>query len=605
MKIIKTKELSQELIKDLLRSSFLRMNAQVTDEDLEQFSKVLQREISEISDVKDNEDYNFDLVSLMVNKAAFMFMSAGQKDTFSGDMTFAMELTQTTKNFFRNKNDKIDYHLSYFLDGISFASKEEMRQESYRLSFNASIELRDRYLLQTSASDDFDTLYIDSMQKIEKLMDKDEFKFLKAAIRASESRFSNNPFKFIAPAKQSIESNDDVERLSDNEVLKYGLNPAPNRPYFYKTKYDSHDMMALKDLYLILREEKRLDKFAMGIGFFSKYIPELEEHQYTGIFIHVEDGLIKQIKLIPKEYTEKYAFYSPMKATNALLKLKPKIDKEITDLDDFYIVTKGLIGIPKMEEFNLVNESLMFAEKKAEVVEVFNYALKKSELSKDTDLILTQTRLHFTPLNYNDFHLVHQHGGVIYGTNSCIFSSTPSDLLSSLINDEDIQKHSQNLKFSFFDLQSKKTDYKELAVTDPSYIASSRAYIKENNLGCFKLSGYFDQKSVVRNTLTSKYTPSKFTVDLICSKMEDNRKLFKEICKTALSLLERFSMYVLIEENDFHYDRYGYFKNELEHILYLLIKRGSLTATLNFDGKDDEKLKEIEDILKGIDLEES
>lgn len=604
MKIIKTKELSQDLIKDLLRSSFLRLNAQVTDEDLEQFSKVLQREIAEISDVKDNEDYNFDLVSLMVNKAAFMFMSAGQKDTFSGDMTFAMELTQTTKNFFRNKNDRIDYQLNNFLDGISFASKEEFRQESYKMSFNASIELRDRYLLQTSADDDFDTLYIEILKRLEKLMSKDDLNILKNAVRASESRFANNPYKFIAPAKQSIKSNDDVEKLLDSDVLKYGLNPAPNRPYFYKTKYDSHDMIALKDLYLVLKEEKRLDKFAMGIGFFSKYIPELEETGYTGIFVHVEDGLVKSLQLIEKKDTDKYAFYSPMKATNALLKIKPKIDKEITELDDFYIVTKGLIGTPKMEEFNLINESLIFAYNKTEVVEVFNYALKKSEHSKNSDLILTQTRLHITPLNYNDFHIIHQHGGVIYGSNSCIFSSTPSDLLNSLISEEDVESHSKKLKFSFFDLQSKKQDYKELAVTDPSYIASSRAYIKENKLDSFKLNGYFDKKSVIRDTLTSKFTPSKFTVDLICQKMDEKRKIFKDISKTSISLLERFSMYTLIEENDFPHDRYGYFKNEMEHILNLLILRGNLTAALRFDGKDDDGLKKIEDILKGIDLEE-
>lgn len=418
--------LAPEYLQNLIAEKFQGMMAEVNPEYLKKLASLVERELQA---KKDTEDYNMDLVSEVVDKAVQVFMEGGQEAIQAGDYLKVQE--RIISNLEQSS-------------GIEDL-KKALASGDYKLyPFSQAVEaeLRSIFLLQTNKSDTFKSL-MEEMEKLSsKFFPKGQFKILQDIIQKSEERIFKNPLLFPAP----LEGNEQgvLRNLTEGEVKEYNLQETMS----VDERYDNHDLLALKDLVLMMQGNK-VHPLAFGPSFFAKYMPEIKQAGFDGVSLVVEDNQLKQIKLVklpvggirysPVEASAVAVFsiiaeYKEVAVTEktinkhkyVLTKFEPKT---ISDKMRVYLVVDGCIAAPASKvpyDFEGASNNNL----RVPAGEVF--VLEKMAGQP------VLTRIGFVPYDYRPLHILHQHGSVILGSNDQSFHSCykeKKDFAENTIND--------------------------------------------------------------------------------------------------------------------------------------------------------------------------
>lgn len=403
-----------EVVDLLISGKLQQLFAEVDPEYLKKLSVLVERELTAY---KDTEDYNMDLVSEVVDKAIRVFMDGGQNSINPGDyikvedkITSKLDGTTTDKDF---KN--------------SVASGE---YESYPYTAQVEAELRSIFLLQTNKKDTFKSLMEDFDALGGKFMSLEHLKIIKDCITKSEDRIFKNTLVFPSP----IEGNEQgvVRNLTDGEVTEYNLQTSIT----VDERFDNHDLLALKDLVLMMSGNK-VHPLAFGPSFFAKYIPEIKQAGFEGVLLVVEDGLLKAIKLGKLPVGD--IRFSPVQAAsliyfnimsdfkmipaapNSLNKLECDFigdEKSLKDNMKVYVVVDGCVAIPA-NKTPYTYEGVSKNDARLNAGEIF--------VMEQIESKPVLTRIGFVPYDYRQLHIFHQHGSVILGSNDQSMQSCYKD----------------------------------------------------------------------------------------------------------------------------------------------------------------------------------
>lgn len=419
------KPMTVDMEKMIAEALIKTYQAEVDPEYLKQLASLVNKQLEAH---KDTEDYNLNLVSEVIDKTIQVFMEGGQKDFSPGDAIKIQEKVMTVvgkKNYLEDLNQAI----------------AEGNYEMFPFSHSVEAEIRAVHILQTNKKDKFKDLYSQFKALAGDFMSAQEVQVLDEAITKAFSRISKNLLFFPAPPEGM---NQGVLRpLTEQELKEYNL----SAQMMVDERYDNHDMMALKDLVLLM-EGKSINALSMGPSFFAKYLPELKTLGYNGVVCEVKGAKLTKIQLvkIPSDSID----YSPVDAATTLvfaqqLKVElmgeketngsfefsiKKVNKDFFTNDSaFFVIVDGCVAVPKSKvpyDYELSsNNNLRLA-----AGEVFFFEKKDSQV--------VQTRIGFVPYQYNMLHLLHQHGSMVYGSNDQAFQScykNPKDMAESSVND--------------------------------------------------------------------------------------------------------------------------------------------------------------------------
>ena len=341
-----------------------------------------------------------------------MFAEAGVAKIKNKDV---LELTSLSRYHLFKKMDIFDLDMAlskgdYFL---------------YPYNIVIENELRTKYLLQTEASDDFQDLVEELFMHLKKHMSESDVEKISNALDKAKKRVYNQTINFLDPYKGLEEG--EYRKLSNDEKEK-NLIHAEEDIYVDK-RTERFDLLALKELILVLRGDKEVDKYSIGIGFFNKFIPELQEEGISGIVMHVKNNQFKSIKAAEFK-SKRMAWYSPINAAVFVrqeflsknetkpIKVGPKTinhtefsdTREIEDDEFFLVSVDGAVA--NQEDINLIGYSGT----------AYNNKIEKAgeTFLMDSNKMI---RLYFTPYNYKNFPLIHNHGSVIFGSNDQTYHS--------------------------------------------------------------------------------------------------------------------------------------------------------------------------------------
>lgn len=417
-----SKALLEQVIKDKLSARF----AQVDPEYLKKLSTLVERELKAH---KDTEDYNMDLVSEVVDKAIKVFMEGGQEAILPGD--YIQVENKITSKIDGTKTDQ-DYT----------EAVKTGEYEKFPFSSKVEAELRSIFLLQTSKKDTFKTLMEQMEHLSSSFFSPGQFQVLQSVIQKAEERIFKNPLIFPAP----LEGNEQglLRELTEGEAKEYNLQSI----IMVDERMDNHDLLALKDLVLMM-EGKKVHPLAFGPSFFAKYLPELKQAGYDGVMLITDHGVLKSIKLTKLPVSN--LRYSPVEAAAqvffnlmAEFKMSPapegsinKLKCEILKFDQYalsdsmkvYVVVDGCVAIPSNKTpYALEGVSKNDTRMKAGEVFVLEKIEKKPVL----------TRIGLVPYDYRPLHIFHQHGSMILGGNDQSLQSCykeAEDFAENVIND--------------------------------------------------------------------------------------------------------------------------------------------------------------------------
>lgn len=383
----------------------------INDKNKNSLSSMLGRDVSP---QKDPNNYNFDLVSKTRDKIAGMLMETGIETILNKDV---ITITGLSRNYLYDKMDLYDINLA---ENIG----------DYRLyNYNLVIEneLRTKFLLQTESKDDFPEMYKELKEKLEKYLNKSELEKLDIAVKNGSKRLHEEvKLSFLDPYQGLEEGNlRDLtkEEIKSNNFIK-GLEEYPK----VDDRSDNHDLLSLKELLLVL-DGKDVEEYSIALGFFAKIMPELIKEDIHSVLIKTKNKKIIDLKFA-KFVSNKSMYYSPLKAGISLVEnflVTKNIEtyrignrdvtstkfsnyQEILEDEQFFVVVDGNIAIPSNEETLGYSENCINTiEKKC--AELFLFKKDKS------------IRIGFTPYNYNNIPLIHQHGSVIFGSNDQTYHS--------------------------------------------------------------------------------------------------------------------------------------------------------------------------------------
>jgi hypothetical protein len=429
----------KNIIDDKISLALSKYFTKVTPEMLNNFSSLVKRKIEEISDVKDTEDYNMDLVSEIIDRGACIFMMAGQKSSYYGDVIRSIVAHKT--------------YLQTNTDSVSFTiGLKDTNYKTFPFSQTVAGELRAKFILQTEKSDNYKKMIqtVDSL--IINYISIQDWELIKNAMKKAEERIFKEELMFLNPTKsfEHGELQELTEKEADtfgitkmNEVIKdekTGLDVIKDgKKIFIDKRRDGHDLLSLKDLVLILENKKNFEYMSIGPGFFGKYMPELKEAGIDGLIFKSVDEKLTEIKVV-RQFRNKYKqniHFSPVKAALLLAQeYSMKITKEefkytdhtkggieISHLDyefkglteDFikqneryYVLVDGMISSPSLDKLVLDYEANSLNTEQVPCAEVFLFENRTNMMA---------TRLYFTPYSPKKLHIVNQHGSVVFGNN--------------------------------------------------------------------------------------------------------------------------------------------------------------------------------------------
>ena len=359
-------------------------------------SKILEKEI--ISE-KDTEDYNRLLVSEVINKTLSIFMESGVKTISSGDVlklsdALAKDLGIVKGSDFEKALTSKDY-------------------QDYPFSAVVSEELRNIFLLKTTKKDTKEFLIQELLLGLSKYLNSTEIKIIENSFNKSEKRLSKGKVKIINP----LESLNTKVAMSEEDKSKFNL----EGDFEVEERSDSQDLLSLREMLSILSGET-VHPLSIGLGAFSKILPELLKEGIDGIILEVDSSQKLAAIKLGKHLDNRFLF-SPVEAA-ALLKVNDKnYQDKLNRNHKFYVLVEGAVAIPSKQS-PYQYESFSVNDKSVKAGEVFLFESKEHEK--------LCTRIYFTPYDYSDFHIYHQHGSVIFGSNdqsfqSCLKSNKISD----------------------------------------------------------------------------------------------------------------------------------------------------------------------------------
>lgn len=421
-KINKIKESEITKLKKNLEVFF----AKVDPEYLSQLSEMIGKPLT---DDKDTEDYNFNLISSLVDRTAQLFMEGGQKGIQEGDI---LAVSEKLGEMDGSESAKVQELLEAIVDGD---------YKKYPFSIRVVQELRARFLLQTEKSDTFKGLMAEVDEHIGKYLDKDSWERIKTAIQKGGERIKKEDLDFIDPP-EGMEQGDLIP-LTDAEAATYGINTG----VMVDKRKDGHDLLSLKELVNILKGNP-VNHLSIGPGFFLKYMPELHEVDIDTIVFKVVDNKLEEIK-VQKIYQADKAAYSPISSGIGLLKTygsehgffdktfgkgtaKERVkkrfkfvefydaDKIVDEKTKYYVCVDGHIAAPETST-PLGYEKPSHNTKIVDAGETFLYEKQNGEIMC--------TRLYFMPYKMTEINPVLQTGSVVWGSNdqslhSCVRGMT-------------------------------------------------------------------------------------------------------------------------------------------------------------------------------------
>lgn len=543
--------------------------AKVDPEYLKNFSKMLNKNLEDLDDTKDTEDYNKEQSSKVVDRSLSTFMEAGQKQSDSGDMI----RTEAFNDFFTSDKN----NLSNYEKAISSGE-----YKLYPFSMPFSLELRNKFVLKTEKSDSFESLYPKMKSLLLKYCTDDIIEKIDNAVEKAKKRLKNTKLSIINP--MVIKNNKKVRKLTDDEINALKLIQTKRsdvdikleKPdFFIEERNDDFDLVALKELIYIL-DGNNVDYFSIALGFFGKIMPELLNEGIDSVILKVIDEKLNTIQFVSlkKEYfknQEHCRDFSPVMASNMLIQsfgIKSEDKKIITsratgkemsiveytmnDLFEenskYYVLVDGCISVSSNQNYldyeeNVLNNKRVFAS------EVFLFEKRPEGLMN--------TRLFFTPYEYNSFHFMHHHGGVIFG-------SSDQSMHSCLRKMDDIK----NLEKNILNLEWKESRDRSLNKELKTSYAYSPA-MTAVRFHFFEIGDYSDElmkpefKHVLLNTISSLYEMFEFTLRLSFFRLKNTsilfndfkiKTLFWELVKNYQPLTKRFLLKNYAEKNVLEYD---------------------------------------------------
>lgn len=416
-------------IEEQISAHLFKMYGKVDPKFLKEYANIIGRSLEDVQDVKDTEDYNLDVISKVVDWSMKVYMEAGQKKIRPGDGVHV----EGAHKFYLGVNTE-------YMEAKK--ALESGDYQDYPFCLALASELRSQYLLQTQRGDTFAGLMEVVEKNIGKFMSKSTWKKVKKAMDAAEERFSKQPLEFLEPMEGMEQG--ELRELSAAKMKQYKLKyfkrinekgeaEGEDVPLKVDVRFDNFDMVALKDLALILEGKKTFDYFSMAPGFFAKFMKELVAEGIDALVFKVDEVSntlieIKETKFYSDNNNERSIHFSPMKASIALIQAaavgveevrngNPFFDKInykfIEEKNRYYIVVDGTIAAQRKEEYVLGYEGSAFNEVRVACGEVF---LFENRPQADKDPIHPMlTRLYFSAYNPSLLHPIHQHGGVVFG----------------------------------------------------------------------------------------------------------------------------------------------------------------------------------------------
>lgn len=365
----------------------------------------------------EQKDYNYDLFSSITDNVAYI-LSKSKVVSFTNGAVIKYLADQNTllSNF--DSMTALDYPQAVS-DGT---------YDSYPFSMAHHMELRARYLLQTSSTDNFLKLKEELFTLIEPLFFEGNMRLpvLRKVMEEAEARLYKSKYKFVGPV--SGHEQNEVEVLTDVSIgvqalVKYeedGETVSKENSITQELRTDNHDMLALKELILVLRKEKKIDRFSIGLSFFNKYMPELDALGIKNILMTVKDGEIINFQMNPyigkeKEYKQDFGVQKAASAMAVLEQLSrfPEGKPLLGDNELVFVSTMGYVATRSNLDFGDLRKNIM--NDVSLCSETFVYEKHNDEVYG--------TRLCFTPMNYEDFPLIVRNGSVIFGLHDYSFHS--------------------------------------------------------------------------------------------------------------------------------------------------------------------------------------
>lgn len=571
------KEIEDQINKNEAKLVAHNIFNKLTFEQVELLSRMLNKDINYFLNIKNSNDYNFDLVSKTIDKAAMLFMESGQKVINNGDVLYFLSLNEGLYKL----NTSV---LSYDND------KKSGNYDQYPYNLQISSELRIKNLLKTESKEEFNDLYEIVKLNLKKFCSETEISKLDKAVESSRKRIFKNKIKFLNPIEGTEQgktediSVEDFEKYnlefmtdetnSDEEALKM-----VNNQFKFDLRNDNFDIIALKCLSLVLNGDE-FDYFNIASGFFNKIMPELNEQGIHSVILKVSDkNILENIKFVSfqDEVLVNNLQYSPLTASLSLLnayscswetkKLKmldgTVIDhvklleinlNELISGSRFYITVNGAVASPTMENMELGYKKPSFNTEIIPAGETFLYENRNNQHML--------TRMFFTPYSYDKVHIVHHHGSVIWGQNDQTFQSCSQAGL-------EVSGWEETLWMKMIQDNSLAMEGNELF--SPAMIAASYHLLKDNkNLvwQFFIKQEYWSSRYLVTRSIleTCNFTNSIEVARLNWIKSQFNqiniKSTLEDILEGYAPLHKRFHLQTYLNENRLSYLQQETFYNK-------------------------------------------
>lgn len=504
----------------------------VRNKNINSLSNMLGRDIVP---QKEPNNYNFDLVSKTRDRIAGMLMETGVDSILNKDL---ITITGLSRNYLYDKMDLYDINLA---ENIG----------DYRLyNYNIVIEneLRTKFILQTESKDDFREMYSELKEKLKKYLSDSELNKLENAVKNGSKRLHEEvKISFLDPYEGLEEGY--LRELTEEEIKENnfieGLDEYPK----VDDRNDNHDLLSLKELLLVL-DGKDVEEYSIALGFFAKIMPELIKEDIHSVLMKTKNKKIVDLKF-SKFISNKSMYYSPIKAGISIVEnflVDKNIEnhkignrevtstkfnnyREIEENEQFFVVVDGNISLPSNKETIGYNENCINEiEKKCS--ELFLFKKEKS------------IRLGFSPYNYDNIPLIHQHGSIIFGSNDQTYHSV------SERKSEDISQTMISRVQDLWNENNKRFNLNE--GNSPATIAIMYKNKDEDPISFFK------ERENVENLIKSLAEESYSTIDIEMNSTFElnnvyNKQEFKDnVNKLILNLhplSKCFNLKKYIEEN--------------------------------------------------------
>lgn len=490
-------------------------------------------------DVKEklSKDYNYDLFSNVSDSVAYLLSKHGVESFKNGSVIrFLLDQNTLLSNF----------DSSTYLEFEKALSDKQYWSHPFSIIYN--MELRAKFLLQTSKDDDFNQMKEELFKLLEPVLFESKLRLptIKDVMKKAESRLFSSRFDFIGPIEGHEQNDtevvdeeyigatalgklgDDGEIKTDNAILK-------------ETRTDNHDMLALKELLLVLNKEKKIDKFSIALSFFNKYLPELDEMGFKSIMMTVKDGYIVNIQLTPylgeeKTYKQHYA---PQKVASTMSIIEqmgrfPEGKKTLGEGEFVFISALGYVATKDGLQLNNFGQNIM--DKVSLSAETFVYEQQNDNYFG--------TRVCFTPMNYEDFPILLRTGSVIFGLNDYTFHSAVEIKPDSfkLIRNLYLNEFTDSLHWSE-SWVSARYYHKNFTKQEGSNSDLFFFYREEN-------------EEILMKIINSYYEEFPYTIELYSKHFSrDNQSIVEKYMKNIKPLHKRLTLSSYVTENSFNYTR--------------------------------------------------